>query len=89
MRPYPVPKVHEENFKNDMERLVLLWVLEAENDSEWGAPSFAQPKPKSNRVCFISDFMSFNKKIKTRTITYAKNKLNVIEIGGFSVWYVT
>ena len=40
LQPYPVPKVHEEMFKQE--------VLKVENDSEWGAPSFDQPKPKSN-----------------------------------------
>ena len=51
-QPYPVPKVHEEIFKKEVERLGLLGVLEVANDSEWGATSFAQPKHKSNRVGF-------------------------------------
>ena len=46
LRPYPVPKVHKEMLKKEVERLVLLEVLEVANDSEWGTPSFAQPKPK-------------------------------------------
>ena len=32
LRPYPVPKVHEEMFKNEVEHLVLLGLLEVEND---------------------------------------------------------
>ena len=40
-RPYPVPKVYEEIFKKEVERLVLLGVLGVANDSEWGAPYFA------------------------------------------------
>ena len=51
-RPYPLLKVHEEIFKNEVERLVILVVIEVANDLEWGAPSFAQPKPKSNRVMY-------------------------------------
>ena len=47
-RPYPVPKVHEEMIKKDVERLVILGFLEGPNNLEWGSPSFAQPKPKSN-----------------------------------------
>ena len=53
LQPYPVPKVHEEMFKQE--------VLKVENDSEWGAPSFAQPKPKSNQVSLISDSRNLNK----------------------------
>ena len=60
-RPYPVQKVHEEMFKKEVERLVLVGFLELANDSEWGAQSFAQPKPKSNQVCFLSNFRNINK----------------------------
>ena len=41
-RPYPVPKVHEEIFKKEIEHLVLPGVLELANDSEWVAPSLAK-----------------------------------------------
>ena len=34
LRPYPVPKVHEEFFKNEVGCLILLVVLVVENDSE-------------------------------------------------------
>ena len=44
--PYPVPKVHKEMFKMEVERLVLIGVIEIANDSEWGAPSFVQHKHK-------------------------------------------
>ena len=47
-RLYPVTKVHEKMFKKEVERLFLLGVLEVANDSEWGSPSVAQPKHKSN-----------------------------------------
>ena len=48
LQQYTVPKVHEELFKKEAKRLVLLGVLKVENDSELGSPSFAQPKPKLN-----------------------------------------
>ena len=60
-RLYPVPEVHTEIFKKDVERLVLLGFLEVADDLEWGDPSFAQLKPKSNQVCFTSDFRNINK----------------------------
>ena len=46
-RPYPVPKIHKEMLKKEVERLVLLGVLKLVNNLEWGGPSFDQPKPKS------------------------------------------
>ena len=51
-RPYPVPKVHEIMFKKEVKILVNLGVIEEANDSEWGVPSFAQPKAK-NESCQI------------------------------------
>ena len=63
-RPYPVPKVHEEMFKKGVERLVLLGVPRVANDSEWGAPYFSHPKPKSSRVRFLGDFRNLNKQLK-------------------------
>ena len=43
---------------------MILEVLEEANDSEWGAPSFAQPKSKTNHVRFLSDFRKLNRKLK-------------------------
>ena len=48
LRPYPIPKVHEENFKKDVECLVLLEILAVANNTKWGAPPSAQPEPKSD-----------------------------------------
>ena len=54
LRPYPVPKVHEEIFKKEVEHLVLLGFLYVANDPEWISLSFAQPEPKSNLIHFLS-----------------------------------
>ena len=40
-RPFPEPKLHKEMLKKEVERLVLLGVLEVANYSERGAPYFA------------------------------------------------
>ena len=50
-------------FKKEAECLFLLGVLDVSNYSEWGSPQVSQPKPKSNRVCFISDFSNLNKQL--------------------------
>ena len=62
------------NVQKEAERLVLLGVLEAENDSQWGAPSFEGPKPKSNRVFFLSVFSNLNKKLMQKP--YPMPKIN-------------
>ena len=64
-RSYPVPKVHKTMFKKEFKRLVSLGVLEKENEYEWGAPSFEQPKAKTNYVRLLSAFQNLNRKIKT------------------------
>ena len=52
--------------KTEIECLVIPGVLEVANDSEWGDPYFAQHKPKSNRVRFLSDFRNLNKQLKRK-----------------------
>ena len=61
-------------FKKEVERLFLPGVVEVANYSEWGAPYFTQPKPKSNRVNFISDLINLNKKLKQKP--YPSPKIN-------------
>ena len=83
MQPYPVPKVHEKIFKKEVERLFLLVFLEVENDSEWGALSFAQPKLKSNQVSSLSDFRNLNKQLKRKPYPMPKNNEMLLKLEGF------
>ena len=59
-----ITKVTRGNVQKESGSLVLLGILELVNDSEWGAPYFAQPTHKSNLVIFISDFRNINKQLK-------------------------
>ena len=43
-RPYPVPMVHMETFKRELNHLVELGVLSPTRDTEWGLPTFIVPK---------------------------------------------
>ena len=65
-RPYPVLRVHEAIFRKEVERLIILGVLEEEIDSKRGASSFPQPKVRTNRVIFISDFRNLNRQLKRK-----------------------
>ena len=61
-------------FKKEVGRLVLLGFLEIDNNLEWVSPSFSQPKPKSNQVCFLSDFNNLNKHFQRKP--YLMPKIN-------------
>ena len=45
-KAFPVPHIHKETLKREIERLVSLGVLRKCSDSEWGAPTFIIPKKK-------------------------------------------
>ena len=62
-KAFPVPKVHLETLKKEVERLCKAGVLKRVNRSEWAAPTFIIPK-KDGKVQFISDFRELNKRIK-------------------------
>ena len=47
--------------EQEVEGLVLIGFLERSNESELGSPYFSQPKPKTNREHFLSDFINKNK----------------------------
>ena len=76
-------KVHEELFKKEVERLFLLGVIEQANNLEWGAPYFAQPKPKSNQVSFISNFINIDKQLKCKTYPMPKINEILLKLEGF------
>ena len=54
-RAYPIPKIHEETLREEVETLCKAGVLKRLNRSEWAAPTFIIPK-KDGTVQFISDF---------------------------------
>ena len=62
-RAFPVPKVHYDTLKKEVEQLCKVGVLKRVNRSEWAAPTFIIPK-KDGKVRFVSDFQELNKRIK-------------------------
>ena len=70
-------------FRKEVKRLVKLGVLKEANESEWGAPYFAQPKPKTNRVRFLSDFWNLNRQLKRKPFPMPKIREMLLNLEGF------
>ena len=70
-KPFPIPKVHEETLKIEVNRLVSIGVLKRKNNSEWSAPIFIIPK-KNSTLRFISDFRELHKRIKRNNFLFLK-----------------
>jgi hypothetical protein len=62
-KAFPVPRVHCDTLRKEVERLCKVGVLKRVNHSEWAAPTFIIPK-KDGKVRFLSDFRELNKRIK-------------------------
>ncbi len=62
-RPYPVPQIHLKTFRKELNHLVRIGVLAAQQESEWASPSFIIPK-KDGRVRWISNLRQLNKVIR-------------------------
>ena len=74
-KPYPIPKSQLHVFKQELERLINIGVLEKAQRSEWIAGTFIVPK-KDGRVCWITDFRSLNKSLRRRV--YPQRTINEI-----------
>ena len=58
-------------------------VLRKINNSEWGAPTFIQPK-KNGTVRFLSDFRELNKRIKRKPYPLPKIQDLLLNLEGFT-----
>ena len=82
-QPYPVPRIHKAMFIKEAKRLLRLGVIKEANDYEWGAIYFAQPKAKTNRVIFLSDFWNLNRQLKLNPYPMSKICERILKLEGF------
>ena len=81
-KAFPVPHIHKETLKKEVDRLVELGVLVKQPNSEWGCPTFIIPK-KNRTVRFVSDFREVNKRIKRSPFPIPKITTVLQELEGF------
>ena len=81
-RAFPIPRVHLETLKVEVDRLVQLGVLKRVNRSEWAAPTFVIPK-KDKSVRFISDFRELNKRIRRQPYPIPNIQDMLLNLEGF------
>jgi Reverse transcriptase (RNA-dependent DNA polymerase) len=81
-KAFPIPYVHLETRKAEVQPLCDLGVLKRVNHSEWAAPTFIIPK-KDGSVCFISDFRELNKRSKRKLYHIPKIQNLLMQLEGF------
>ena len=81
-RAFPVPRVHYETLRKEVDRLCDAGVLKRVNRSEWAAPTFIIPK-KDGKVRFVSDFRELNKRIKRMPFPVPNIQDMLLNLEGF------
>ena len=72
---FSVPHIHEIKFKQELNQLEALKVINKINRPQWGAPTFIISK-KDSTVRFISDFRELNKRILLQPYPYRISKIS-------------
>ena len=61
-RAHLIPKIHQDIFQKEVDRLEQLGVLKWDKAYEWGSPTFIIPK-KQGIVRFLTDFREVNERL--------------------------
>jgi hypothetical protein len=81
-KAFPVPRVHLDVFKREIERYVKLGVLKKVNRSEWAAPCYLIPKTDQT-AHFINDFRELNKRIVRKPYPIPQIQDMLLNLEGF------
>ena len=82
-KAFPVPFIHKETLKKEVERLAEIGVLQRQPESPWASPTFIIPK-KNLTVRFISDFRKVNELLVRKPYPLPKIQTVLQELQGFS-----
>jgi hypothetical protein len=70
-RAYPIPHIHYNTTKNEINRLVKIGVLRqcsTKDNPEWGAPTFIIPK-KGGRCSSCDGFSTTQQNVESKTVS--------------------
>ena len=82
-KPMPVPHIHVEALKKEINRLVEIGVLRKVHQySEWASPTFAVPK-KNKTIRVVSDLRVLNSKLKRKSYPMPTVQSLLQDLGGF------
>ena len=81
-KSFPVPRIHEPTFKQELDQLEALKVTKKVNRSQWATPTFIIPK-KDSTLRFISDFKELNKFILRQPYPIPKIQDILLRLEGF------
>ena len=82
-KAFPIPQAYEKTTKKEIARLEGIGVLKETPDSEWGAPTFIQPK-KTGDVRVLTDFRWLNDCIKCKLYPLPKIADILQRLAGFT-----
>jgi len=83
LTPFPVPKIHEDTLKKEIQRLCNLGVLKPQVASEYQSPSFIIPK-KNGTVRVVSDFRVLNSKLQRVAFPIPRIQDILTSLNGFT-----
>jgi hypothetical protein len=83
VRPFPIPHIHEQTLRHEVDCLCQIGVLKKANRSEWAAPTFIIPKKDGTVQFILSDFRQSNKCIKCKPFPIPKIQDLLLKLKGF------
>ena len=81
-KAFPVPRIHRDTLRKEVNRLEQLGVLKWEGDSEHAYPTFIMPKPNGT-VRFLTDFRKLNEILIRKPWPLPKIATILQELEGF------